>query len=270
MKNILSGIQEVIKERSEGKILTSENPMPALIEKGLAVSTGNGLFVLKGPLVKVLGVIESVFSSLAWAVSAEEIHVPIALSVSNLKRSKYLDSFGNQAQALRLGTSLEPGSGELVGLACPTVCYHYFSSLAKKTVSSDHLVTALGRCSRHEEGRLEDLSRLSNFTMREIIGFGSAEYCSSQFQGILARTKQILQDVFDLSFSVQTASDPFFGNNYELKKKAQLLEESKYELRAELPYNQNTLSVASFNRHRGVFLERFSISAAESSVNESF
>lgn len=273
-KSALLQIEEELHVSHDGRVEDGKNPMPELMEKELAIPVGNGLFVLKGILVDLIDLIDQKFKQLAKEFDAEPIHVPSFLSRENMEKSQYLTSFLNQALLLtRTDSSVStsaPASALNEGMACPTVCYHYFASLSQKILNGSPLVTAVAKCSRFEDGVLPDLSRLKNFTMRELIGFGSPELCKESVEKIQTRSIQIFSEFFDLSFRVQTASDPFFGKNEELKKKAQLLSQSKFEIRALLPFSSSYCSIASFNRHGGVFFDRFSIQKKESDVNESF
>ncbi len=257
--SLMGKIREVTKETHLGEILNKKNPMPELTAKGLVSQVGNGLFVLSGELVPLMDTIERLFSSIARDFNARPIYVPTLLSEENMNRSNYLASFSHQAIRLKnQETSL--------GLACPTICYHFFASMSEKTVNSPQIITALGRCSRGETGNLNDLSRLANFTMREIVVLDTKSKCQQLFKAIQTKTTEVLVDELGLQFSIQTASDPFFGKQDELKKKAQLLSESKLEVRAELPFSGETVGVCSLNLHQNVFYDRFDIRA--NGINE--
>jgi seryl-tRNA synthetase len=247
-------IKPIIKKSYEGKISYKKDPMKYLLKNDLATQIGNGLFVLKGPLVDLISKIEELIFQISKKVNAEPVYVPCILSYENADASEYLNSFNNQALLLKTRDAKN-----FEGLACPTVCYHYFSSLKNKSVNNNFGITALSRCSRKEEGLLNDLSRLTNFTMREIVFYGTEKYCKDKLKDTLNETEYILQKVFDLDYKVMTASDPFFGTQSEIKRKAQLILESKYEIQATLPFNNEGVSIASFNNHGKVFFERFNI-----------
>jgi len=266
MSKLLDNIKPVIKSQHEGKIYYKQNPMDYLFENELVVQVGNGLFVLKGILVDLYNKIEQLIIGIANRVKAKEVIVPYILSWENATKSNYLNSFENQALSIVSLEKIKKNENkvlEYVGLACPTVCYHYFSSLKNKRVSENFAITAFARCTRGEKGELNDLSRLTNFSMREIVFFGTKEFCSEQLNIVLNETKKILNEIFDLNYKVMTASDPFFGENDLLKKKAQLLSESKHELQAFLPYCNDSISIGSFNNHGSVFYDRFNISSKE-------
>jgi len=238
----------------KGEIEYRKDPMEFILKKGLAVKVGNGLFVLKEPLSDIMDMVERRDLEIAEKVGAENIKVPFILSKENTKKSKYLESFNNLAVKLD------------EGIACPTVCYHYFASLNNKTIKDNQTITALAGCTRKEG--TNSLARLFNFTMREIVFYGTEEYCVSQNEIVLKETLKFMNEL-DLSYDVMTASDPFFGKNKELKKQAQLISASKYELRTHLPFNKGSLSVASFNHHGKVFYDRFNIRPGNKKLNYS-
>ena len=268
MKKSIINVKPILKMKYQDKICYSKNPMAELYDMGLVTKVGNGLFVLEGVLVKIINKIESLISNIADLINARHVFVPCNLSIENAMRSKHLNSFSNQAIMLKLygvnasndkNIDKHEGLAGYVGIASPTVCYHYFSSLRGKKINGNYAITALSRCSRKERGKLDDLSRLENFTMREIVFFGSEKYCLAQREELLNQTIEILKSKLNLTFRVVTASDPFFGDESKIKKKAQLALESKYEIQALLPYNKKKISIASFNLHGKVFYERFKI-----------
>ncbi|MHA1723531.1 MAG: aminoacyl--tRNA ligase-related protein [Promethearchaeota archaeon] len=266
MSKLLDNIKPIIKSQHEGKIFYKQNPMDYLIKNDLLVQVGNGLFVLKGVLVELYNKIEQLIVKIANRVNAKEVIVPCILSWENANKSNYLNSFENQALPIVSLEEVKNNDNKVPnyhGLACPTVCYHYFSSLKDGSINENYAITAFARCTRREKGELNDLSRLMNFSMREIVFFGTQEFCYEQLNIVLNETKRILNDVFDLNYKIMTANDPFFGENDLLKKKAQLLSESKYELQAFLPFCNDSISVGSFNKHGSVFYDRFNISSKE-------
>ena len=257
MSSLISNVKPDIKKSYKGQISYNKNPMEYLIKNDLAIQIGNGLFVLKGILVNILDKIDIECGKIAKKVDTKEVFVPSVLSYENAKRSEYLNSFKNQALML----STIDSDKEFQGLACPTVCYHYSSSLKNKKIKDNLGITAVSRCTRKEEGKLNDLSRLTNFTMRETVFYGTEKYCREKLKETLDETEKVLENVFDLDYKIMTAADPFFGTNGEIKRKAQLILESKYEVQATLPYNNSGVSIASFNNHGKVFFERFEIKA---------
>jgi hypothetical protein len=273
MSELLKSIAPSVILTRKGNILSSSDPMGELESSGLVVRVGNGLFVFRGELARLINKVEALIQKMTQDLLAEEIHVPSLLSEENMKSSEYLSSFWNQAIVLKNNESQGPkqiANGAVLGIACPTVCYHYFASLRGKAVANSELVTSLSRCSRHEEGELSDLSRLTNFTMREIIGLGSEKFCASSIRRIEEAFLGLLNETLDLQYDMRTASDPFFGSGSLVKQKAQLVTQSKMEVHAALPHKDTTTGVASFNRHGNVFFRRFGISQVSEEKLESF
>lgn len=260
----MKAIKSVVKTTHQGDIYYQRDPMTFLLEKNLAVQVGDGLFVLQGILVEILTKIEKLICNIADEVTAKEVFVPSILSYENTKKSKYLNSFKNQA--LMLKPYHQPHQ-EYVAMASPTVCYHYFSSVKNTSISKNLIITAISKCSRREKGKLNNLGRLTNFTMREIVFLGSEKYCLKKRKEILQLTEKMLRSFLGLSYQTVTAADPFFGSESEMKKNAQLLSEAKYEIQILIPFNQGYLSIASFNHHGQVFFDRFSISSKSRSVS---
>jgi hypothetical protein len=260
MNSILEKIAPKVVAGWQGQIESSGNPMAELLARGEVRPVGQGLYVFRGRLALLLASLRKRVQQLFHDFHAEEIYVPTLLSWDMTERAEYLKSFAHQALPVT-----DTVGGAVVALSCPTVCHHYFASQSGRTLEKPELVTAESRCSRNEAG--EDLSRLKNFTMREIVGIGSREFCLEHHDRIRQRVCSLLQEEFDLTFDLRTAHDPFFGPDQMMKEKSQLLMESKLELHAALPFNASTLSVGSVNKHQGVFLRRFSISG---SLAESF
>jgi seryl-tRNA synthetase len=266
-------IKPIIKIINKGDIFCNEDPMESLRAKGLIIQVGNGLFVLKGVLLDILNKIETIICEIAECVNAEHVFVPTILSYDNAIKSNYLDSFSEQALMItplkRNDKSIGNFHTEYEGMVSPTVCYHCFSSLKNKIVRHNHAMTAISKCVRKEEGILDTLGRLTNFTMREIVFFGDKKYCFNNLNKVMEETIKILELEFNLSFRVVTASDPFFGENSEMKKDAQLMSESKYEIQALLPFNNTSISIGSFNNHGNIFYNRFNITSEDNNLSYS-
>ena len=96
------------------------------------------------------------------------------------------------------------------------------------------------------------LERLWNFTMREIIFVGTEDHVRTKLDEARDRIRPIF-DEMELSYSVMTANDPFFIGTFRDQAAYQAAFELKYEIRALLPYKNETLAVGSYNRHGNFF-----------------
>lgn len=265
MSSLLTAIEETVLARHDGKVLAKDNPMSEILSRGLAAPTGHGLYVLGGPLARLMGILDSRLRRLSLTLGAHELHVPGFLSPESARLSGYREGFAQQA----LNVARESSPPEVVGLACPTVCHHYFAFVKAGAVAAPRLITARASCSRYETGTLPDLRRLVSFSMREIVGLGARAQCQKAMETIRRASLAFFESELDLSYELTTASDPFFGELASLKQKAQLLEGSKEEARALIPFDHSTSAVSSFNRHGTTFVKRFGLACVDDEL-ESF
>jgi len=124
-------------------------------------------------------------------------------------------------------------------------------------------ITALGKCFRYESSNLTGLERLWDFTMREIVFVGPADYVLDSRNELLELSAAFL-DELGLAYEISTATDPFFVDSYAVQAAYQQGFELKLELLAPLPYSGKKLAVGSINYHQDFFGRSFGIQA----VNE--
>ena len=87
--------------------------------------------------------------------------------------------------------------------------------------------------------------------MRELIFVGTQEYVASQREKTIEQTISLL-DQWGFSYEIQSATDPFFIEEYATAT-FQLAFDLKFEIRAALPYKQRSLAIGSFNLHQDFF-----------------
>jgi hypothetical protein len=74
-----------------------------------------------------------------------------------------------------------------------------------------------------------------------------------------------LMDDLDLTYTIRTATDPFFVGTYTEQTANQAAFDLKYEIRAALPYKDGTLAAGSYNRHGDFFGRTLDISNQDGS-----
>jgi len=62
-----------------------------------------------------------------------------------------------------------------------------------------------------------------------------------------------------MAYTIESATDPFFGSDAEMLSRFQSTFSLKYEIRATLPYSSGSLAVGSFNYHQDHFGRAFNI-----------
>jgi seryl-tRNA synthetase len=159
------------------------------------------------------------------------------------------------------GEQLVCNSDGLSAVECllsPSVCFHWYMCLRDSAFTKPGAITALGKCFRYESSNLTGLERMWDFTMREIIFVGPAEYVLSNRITLVELCAQFL-DELGMAYEISTATDPFFVDSYAVQAAYQQGFELKFELLAPLPYNGRKLAVGSINYHQDFFGRSFAI-----------
>jgi len=141
----------------------------------------------------------------------------------------------------------------------PAVCYHVYHCLENVTLPAEGVIYSVrGKCFRYEGTNLRAMTRLWDFTMRELVFVGPGEIVLEQRQQCVERVGAFL-DELGLAAEVRTASDPFFiAPEAPSKSYFQLTAETKYEISALLSDKQR-LAVGSLNYHTDFFGRAFNI-----------
>lgn len=93
----------------------------------------------------------------------------------------------------------------------PAVCLPVYRALEGTSLPAEGLVvTTAGKAFRYESGNMEGLSRLWDFSMREIVFAGSATFVEEQRARVIDAVTALMRR-WDLSFRLVSASDPFFA-----------------------------------------------------------
>lgn len=195
------------------------------------------------------GASEAQFSALISRALLEQAEYPQAFPHLLLSACGCVDPMQGKATLLDAG-NLKP-SGWLLS---PAVCYHAYPQWAGQTLSAPQVLTARGRCFRHEAEFVPGRRQLE-FEMREIVLCGASDWIDSR--AAEARTRiEALAAAAGFSGTWETAEDPFFLPTAQGKAFIQRLQETKKEFIVRRP---TPLAVASINRHGTFFGERFQI-----------
>ena len=215
---------------------------------------GNGLFVLSDRYVDLYYQIQEKTKSFIKDVfDGTELLTPSILSPENTTRSNYTNSFSNQAQMIHRHLD-----GSDIGMNSPTVCYHMYSYYADDFVDGNKTHILTGKCSRFEEGELNDLTRLINFTGQEIVHIGSHDYVENCFAKSVEYVRMIFK-YLNLDYKFENATDPFFGASAKAKRRVQRMGGTKIEYKLYFPNEKKYLPVGSFNFIGKLYHNRFNI-----------
>ena len=251
------------------------SPVDALRTRGDVTLLGPGRVALGGAVLALHRFFDA--AALRWAreLGAVEHEFPSLIPLETLVRAGYVASFPH---LLTLAAHLEPSLDLLRRIAerpgslarenltvpshalAPAVCYQCYPLWEGRRLdgAGPVVLTARGRCYRHEAGEAPPLERLWDFTMREIVVLGTRAEVEAAREALVRFACELVTSL-GLDGHVETASDPFFTRAAEGRRALQKAGALKYELRLTLDSDGRTLAAASFNHHRDHFGRRFNI-----------
>lgn len=265
---------EVLENHLQRAVPHSMDPMPDLVARGEVSREHTGVYSF-GPMVSTLvEVFEDYFLDLASTFDAGSHRFPTLISAEKLGRVNYfrafphsltfathlredlhvINDFSEHAEYEAAGLNSPPESfSRIQALLSPAVCYHLYFSLADKPLPNGRLAaTAVGHCFRYESTNLNSLERMWDFTMREIIFVGPADFVLENRERGRKQVAQFLESI-GLAYKVESANDPFFVGEFRKQAAFQNAFQLKYEIRARLPFKDSTLAVGSYNYHQDFF-----------------
>lgn len=253
----------------------------------------DGLTGISGNLLRLYRYFEDCFRTMAQEFDAQDQHYPVLIPNKLLLDVGYFSNFPqhitmcchfpdrlpvleniaqhsteNSGQALTelFGAALdEPGH-----VLTPAVCLPSYSQHAGMRIEDGnvHRITMQNHVFRYEANRFSPLSRGWDFSVRDIVFFGSAS-------DLLALRAEVMERVFafcealDLDVSLELANDPFFVDAGRDKVVYQRMGEVKYELLFQCPDRATPLAVSSFNLHRDYYTSVYDIAFEDGTRAES-
>ncbi len=156
----------------------------------------------------------------------------------------------------------------------PAACFPCYPTYAGRTLEAEGIALSWqGRVFRQESRNANGLSRLREFSVRELVFVGTERFV----QAARRRALELVDALFrrcELSFAIATASDPFFATVAAAKTFWQQSQEVKHEIL--VPYASGagdgangasaaepTVAVGSVNDHENFFGRRFAIAARD-------
>jgi len=241
----------------------------------------DGLVIYQGSYLAVKKKIEAMWANVSLnKFDAHEIENPGLWSMEIFHKTGYLQDFPHEALfvvgAKRSSASLANLSDKLIGDALdveqsdvaliaddlqliggcqPSVCTSCYFALESFKNYKNRVYTTFNRVFRNEGGR--DLSRLTSFTVRDIMAVGEESFVLEKRNDFLEAGHEFVKKL-GLKFKIEAANDPFFSR--KLKKISfQNSGALKYEIQVFIPYTQSWLAVGSVNYHLTNFGDAFDI-----------
>ena len=216
------------------------------------------------------------------APGTEVFRFPPVMSRADLEKHGYLKSFpnllgcvcalhGTDAEITAAADRHDKGGDWTAALSpadlvlSPAACYPVYPIVAKRgpLPRGGAIFDVASDCFRHEPS--PHLDRLQSFRMREYVCIGSAVEVDAFRERWVVRAGE-MADALALPFTVDVASDPFFGRVGQVKAISQLQQALKFELLVPLHSIERPTACMSFNCHREHFGTTWGISDADGAV----
>lgn len=229
---------------------------------------GDGLVGLRGSLLRLFRFFERTFRDLAAEYGAEENHYPVMVPSELLAELGY---FGHFPQHITFCSHL-PGDLPLLErvaktehgqvpedlaldparhVLTPAVCLPCYRQQRGAVIDGVRTLTMQNHVFRYEGVHHRPLRRGWDFTVRDIVFFGSYEELSRLRAEVMDRVIALCRSL-DLAVTIELANDPFFLDASRDKAVYQRMGEVKYELLFPLA-GGGSLAASSFNLHRDYY-----------------
>ena len=246
----------------------------ALEADGVVHEVGPGQVALGQPAIAALDALDRLIKDIVVEeFGATEYRYPTLLPLNALQRSGYLSSFPQHLMFVaRLHGDVDTyrefaedpvdildHCGPVDRCLPTTMCYHTFDQFAGCRLDGPMVITARGGSFRHEARYHRTLERLGDFTIRETVFIGDADFVRAARDRLRERVIELVQKL-DLAGRCEVANDPFFAAaDGAMRVSSQRLLELKHELHLEIEPGDRTIAVGSFNLHDQHFGEAFDI-----------
>lgn len=244
------------------------------------IMSGPGQVMLEGLPLWLFQYLDSALAELEQEWNAQPLLTPTLIPAAVLARCNYFRSFPN---TVTFACHLHPEAGVINGFRArhddkmtlddqalgdmappetclsPAVCYHVYHRNQGRTLDPAGAIYRVhGKCFRYEATNLNGMTRLWEFSMRELVFLGPSDSVLDQRQQCL-ETFGAFFDELGLACEIRTASDPFYiAPDAPSKTYFQLTAETKYEVSALLPDDER-VAVGSLNYHHDFFGRAFDI-----------
>jgi seryl-tRNA synthetase len=234
------------------------------------------------------GLYESVVEALAALIGThrapecEVFRFPPVMSRASLEKQGYLKSFpnllgtvsclhGSEREIRALVDNSETDGEWTKGLEAadlvlsPAACYPIYPIAAARgpVPPGGWLFDVASDCFRHEPSK--DVDRFQSFRMREYVRIGTPQQIQEFRDAWIVRATGIA-DALGLCYTVDVASDPFFGRAGQIMAVSQVEQSLKFELLVPVRAQEAPTACMSFNYHREHFGETWGLHDAAGTV----
>jgi len=264
-----SNVQPINQEPIFDKLIESQSVI--LIRPGVYAYSDLVLKICEYFIRKVKDFLQTEFTDY------REIQFPILYPIDKFKQGGYFEKFPHHImfQAVlkndintikefsKFGvnenflSNIEPPKSVLKNAACVPV-YPMLSNNKYENQKAAKVFFMTEKCFRNEGANVEELSRLNEFTVSDIVFIGTDELIRDGID----KAKKLWEfwiNIFNLNCKVETANDSFFAGNYKKLKFFQLMGDAKEEFKWLLPHSNKYIATSSANYHRTQFTKKYNI-----------
>ncbi|WP_432409114.1 aminoacyl--tRNA ligase-related protein [Wukongibacter sp. M2B1] len=216
---------------------------------------------------KIITALDGYFRNWVIEAGGVEYRIPALIDKKVLDKCGYFNSF---PQHLTVAAYVKPECYENVvkegeiskdyidaeeKYLTPAACLHIYPMLEGKNIDGSMDITTLARVYRYEQGKFNGLTRLWDFSVRELVFVGTEDYVLGRLEEIKKKSANFAKQL-GIDASIITANDHFYPTKENrVKAKIQRANTLKFEL--SVPIQDNEVSVASFNFHGNHFSKPF-------------
>lgn len=268
----------------------SDDPQPKLESRRDVIPIEPGFFSFQGDVLRVLHALNRSVQKMAGEVEAIEQEHPAVWPVRLFKmidyfrefpqqmilcapvkddfqaRSEFSKNFAKDADfdSVPMGEHMADATYGLQPAVCDC-CYYTLEGA--RDLKNNYYSTA-NRVFRNERSPTNQLDRLTNFTVRDIMFVGTEAFVLEARQKMIERLSEFLTSL-GVNAKIETANDPFFANESAMKSVFQNTHRLKYELLAYIPHLDREIAAGSINLHTDFFGRAFDIEAGDGTVAHS-
>lgn len=247
---------------------------------------GTGLSGLTGDLLRLFRFFETNFRDMAASFDAADTHYPVMIPTETLTEMGYFGHFPQHVtfcchfhdslpvlEAIAAGgdhgsfvASLAPPEHVLApGVCLPCYAQQRGTVLPPGEVKT---LTMQNHVFRYEANNFRPLARGWDFSVRDIVFFGSSPDLAARREAVMDATLAFCEEL-ELDATIELANDPFFLDASRDKAIYQRMGAVKYELLMRFGESEPALAAASFNLHRDFYTALYDIRLADGTIAES-
>jgi seryl-tRNA synthetase len=238
----------------------ADGPLRRLVDGGWLLRSGvAGLFGFTPKFETAMARLQAVLTAADPSGSPGPHWYPPVVPLADIERAEYAQAFPHllgTVHTLAPGYAPDPVAPTAPGhdawapadvVLAPAVCYGVYPQLTGHVVDQPFSFDALGCCYRHEA--TTEPGRFRSFRMREFVVVCGPDEAWQWRDSWIARCEEMFARL-GLTFSVQPASDPFFGPCARFMSSSQIEQHLKYEFVVPLHDADPGTAIASANCHK--------------------